>query len=151
MSARYLRCVIQEQIDRAKSLKADIPTRQRHAALERLAAACRVMLEEQLRLLERAAGMLDNGDTDGVGTKAVRALKRCTRVIDAVEGCGMPPRRHSEQARLSIAGAQGWTGSPRLWSLVRRVHPAGGTNAAWSRLQGWWTRRCGCPARRAPG
>ena len=43
MSARYLRCVIREQIDRAKSLKAEIPARQRHAALERLAAACRAI------------------------------------------------------------------------------------------------------------
>ena len=40
MSARYLRCVIREQIDRAESLRAAIPDRQRHAALERLAAAC---------------------------------------------------------------------------------------------------------------
>ena len=40
MSARYLRCAIREQIDRAESLRAAIPDRQRHAAPERLADAC---------------------------------------------------------------------------------------------------------------
>ena len=39
MSTRYLRCAIREQIDRAESLRAAIPDIQRHAALERLAAA----------------------------------------------------------------------------------------------------------------
>ena len=43
MSARYLRRIIREQIDRAESLRAAIPDRQRHAALERLAAACRAL------------------------------------------------------------------------------------------------------------
>ena len=43
MRASYLRCVIREQIDRAESLTAEIPDRQRHAALERLAAGCRAL------------------------------------------------------------------------------------------------------------
>ena len=37
MNARYLRCSIREQIDRAEMLRAEIPARQRQAALERLA------------------------------------------------------------------------------------------------------------------
>ena len=61
MNTGYLRCAIREQIDRAESLKAEIPDRQRHASLELLAAWCRDMLEEQSHLLERAAGLLDIG------------------------------------------------------------------------------------------
>ena len=99
MSARYLRCVIREQIDRAKSLKAEIPARQRHAALEHLAAACRDMLETQVRLLERAGALLDGGGMDGAAAKAMRILKMCTRAIAAVEGYGLPPLHcQSEQA-----------------------------------------------------
>lgn len=41
MSARYLKRVMREQMDRAESLKDAIPRRLNHAALERLAASCR--------------------------------------------------------------------------------------------------------------
>ena len=93
-----MKCIIQEQIDRAKSLKAEIPASQRHAALEHLAAMCRDALEKQVRLLERAGALLDGGGMDGAATKAMRVLKRCTRVITAVEGYGIPPLRcQSEQ------------------------------------------------------
>ncbi len=43
MNTGYLRCAIREQIDRAGSLKAEIPDRQRHASLELLATWCRDM------------------------------------------------------------------------------------------------------------
>ena len=92
MNVPYVRCVIREQIDRAESLKAEIPGSQRHAALERLAAECRGTLEGQSRLLEQAACLLD-GDSDGGGdaAEALRVLKHCTRAIGEVEGYGMPP------------------------------------------------------------
>ena len=98
MSASYLRCVIREQIDRAESLKAEIPARQRHAALERLATWCRDMLEAQSRLLERAVSLLDSGGVDSIA-EAVEYLKSCTQVIRAVEWYGMPPLHcQSDQA-----------------------------------------------------
>ena len=99
MNVRYMRCIIREQIDRAESLKAEIPASQRHAALEQLAAVCRDTLEKQVCLLEQAGALLDGGTMVGAVTKAMRVLKRCTRVIAAVEGYGMPPLHcQSEQA-----------------------------------------------------
>ena len=99
MSARYIRCTIREQIDRAKMLKAEIPASQQHAALERLAVICRGTLEKQLQLLERVDGLLDGGGVGGADAKAMRVLKMCTRVIAAVEGYGMPLLHcQSEQA-----------------------------------------------------
>ena len=101
MSTGYLRCVIREQIDRAESIRAAIPDRQRHAALERLAAACRDTLNEQSRLLERTCSLLDSGDGGGSlsHSAALKVLERCTRAIVAVEGYGMPLLHcQSEQA-----------------------------------------------------
>ena len=69
MSARYLRCVIREQIDRAESLGVGTLDRQRHAALERLAAARRAistalkMAPVRLRAMagRRSVGALELG------------------------------------------------------------------------------------------
>ena len=92
MNVLYTRCVIREQIDRAESLKAEIPGSQRHAALGRLAAECRGVLEEQSRLLEQAACLLDGDSGGGSGAaEALRVLKHCTRTISEVEGYAMPP------------------------------------------------------------
>lgn len=90
MSAPYLRCLIREQVDRARSLKDSIPCRPSHASLERLAAMCRDTLEEQSRLLERADALLDGGDGNRAA-EAVSIMKQCTRAISGIEGYGMPP------------------------------------------------------------
>ena len=47
MNVPYARRAVRGQIDRAESLKAEIPGSRRHAALERLAAECRGTLEGQ--------------------------------------------------------------------------------------------------------
>ena len=98
MNPRYLRCVIREQMDRAELLKGQIPGRQRHEALERLASSCRGTLDDLSSLLERAGGLLDSGGGDGVAV-ALQDLKRCSRVMGAIEGHGLPPLHcQSEQA-----------------------------------------------------
>ena len=98
MNAHYLRCVIREQIDRVESLKGEIPDRQRHEALERLAVSCRGTLDELSSLLERAGGLLDSDGKDGVAV-ALQELKHCSRVMGAIEGHGLPPLHcQSEQA-----------------------------------------------------
>ena len=98
MNIDYVGRIIREQIDRAESLRAEIPDNPGHAALERLANACRATLKEQSRLLEQAGGLLDRGGDRGAA-KALRALKLCTRTIGEVEGYGMPPLHcRSEQA-----------------------------------------------------
>ena len=66
MSSLYLRWLVREQIDRAALLKDVIPARPRHAALARLAAACRDALDGQAQRLERARAL-----PDGAGMPAL--------------------------------------------------------------------------------
>ena len=90
MSARYLRWLIREQIDRAQSLKDAIPDRQRHASLDHSAAACVDALDKQAGLLARYGSLLDGGGGAGAA-RILKAVKRCTRTIAEIEGYGMPP------------------------------------------------------------
>ena len=90
MNARYLQWLIREQIDRARSLKDAIPPKQRHAALDRLAAACGDALDKQAGLLARYSSMLDGGG-GASAARTLKAVKRCTRAIAEIEGYGMPP------------------------------------------------------------
>lgn len=91
MSAPYLKCLIREQVDRALSLRDAIPDRLGHASLVRLAAACRNVLEEESRLLERAGALLDASGGGARAGDVLTIVKHCTRIISDVEGYGMPP------------------------------------------------------------
>ena len=90
MNTRYLQWLIREQIDRARSLKSAIPAKSRHAALDRLAAACRDSLDKQASMLAQYRALLD-GDADARAAWILRAVKRCARTIAEIEGYGMPP------------------------------------------------------------
>ena len=93
-------CAIREQIGRAEPLAAKVPCRRRHATLEQLAAACRLVLGEQSRRLARAAGLPGNDGTDSAAAKSLQDLE-CTRVMGAIEGHGMPSLHcQSDQAVL---------------------------------------------------
>ena len=98
MSHPYLGWLIREQIDRARSLKASIPDRQRHAALAQLAAMCNGVLEEQVRQLRQERALLDGaGDAGAAG--ALGAVRHCTRAIAEIEWYGIPPLHcQSDQA-----------------------------------------------------
>ena len=98
MNVGYLRHTILDQIDRAQSLADEIPRRPGHAALGRLAASCRAMLEDEVRLLEEALSALGSGDASRAA-EALAAIKRGASKIGAVEAYGMPPLHcQSEQA-----------------------------------------------------
>ena len=112
MSARYIRCTIREQIDRAKMLKAEIPASQQHAALGRLAVICRGTLEKQLQLLERADGLLDGGGTGGGG--AGRCVRRRLPVLCPAGGDCL---QRSAMAAEAARGPEG--------GLARRASAAG--------------------------
>ena len=89
MSCLYLGWLIREQIDRAASLRDEIPDRQCHVALARLAEACKDALDEQARQLERARALLgDDGDASAAG--ALRVVRRCTRAMGEIEGYAIP-------------------------------------------------------------
>lgn len=90
VSSQYLGWLIREQIDRARLLRGAIPDSPRHAALEQLARLCRVSLEEQARQLGQARALLD-GTGDADASTVLTTVKRCTRVVGAIEGYGMPP------------------------------------------------------------
>ena len=96
MNARYARYVIRDQIDRAESLKAGIPRRRRHAALERLAAACRMTLGGggQSRLLGRAASLLDSAGGGGV---AAEGLRDCAWAVGSVVALPVTGHVHTMQ------------------------------------------------------
>ena len=89
VSYLYLGWLIREQIDRATSLRDAIPDRQCHAALARLAEACKDVLDEQARQLGRAGALLgDDGDANAAG--ALRVVRRCTRAMGEIEGYAIP-------------------------------------------------------------
>ena len=90
MSARYLRWLIREQIDRAQSLKDAIPDKQRHASLDHLAATCVDALDKHTGLLARYRSLLGGGG-GASAARTLKAVKRCTRTIAEIEGYGMPP------------------------------------------------------------
>lgn len=77
-------------MDRAESPKGEIPDRQQHEALGRLAVECRGTLGELSSLLERAGGLLDSGGGDGAAV-ALQDLKHCSRAMGEIEGRGLPP------------------------------------------------------------
>lgn len=98
MNAQYLGWLIREQIDRAHLLKAAIPGKPRHVALEHLAASCKDALDEQASLLDQYRAMLD-GSGRARAARILKAVKRCARTIGEIEGYGMPPLHcQSEQA-----------------------------------------------------
>lgn len=90
MNVRYLKWLIRDQIDRARSLKDAIPDKQKHAALEQLASACRDRLDEQVSLLKECCGQLDSSDMK-CAASILKSIKYCSMAIAAVEGYGLPP------------------------------------------------------------
>ena len=91
MSVQYLKRLIRDQINRAQSLKDEIPHSPRHAALEDLATSCKITLEEQVRLLRWALSVLDGRGGEASTLEVLTAIKYSTRAIVAIEGYGMPP------------------------------------------------------------